>query len=111
MTTRRRVHVAGWGAVSGFGLGRRALVDGVFAGERAVRPRERTAGFPAPTAVAAEVPAAGLLQLDGQDLAFAVACHAAREALACSSGVDPCRLGLVFASTKAELNGLTDAGL
>ncbi|MCA8953392.1 MAG: hypothetical protein KDE27_28020 [Planctomycetes bacterium] len=106
----RGVYVAGRGAVSGFGRGLAALVDGVFAGESALRPRRRTAGFAAPTRVAAEIPAevvdSGILEPELVGWAGAVA---GREALD-EAGVAAREVGLVLASTKADLSGITGPG-
>ena len=107
MTAERRAHVAAWGAVSGFGPGRDALVDGIWSGRRAVRERRRTASWPAPTTVAAEADV-----LDGVadgERAFRLARLAAEEALAGAPWRGSARrFGLVLASTKGELTGLTD---
>jgi 3-oxoacyl-(acyl-carrier-protein) synthase len=100
-------HVAGRGAVSCFGLGRQALVDGIFAGELGIRPRARSASWDVPTAVAAELPAEVFATLGGGgDLALHVAMAAAREALA-EAGVDANDgMALVLASTKGDLSGV-----
>lgn len=109
----RLAHVAGRGAVSGFGRGRRALVDGVFAGGSALRPRARTAAFAVATGVAAELPA-GCVEANGGDadepLVLAAALAAATEALAEAGEPDRRRLGLVLASTKADLAGIVGDG-
>jgi 3-oxoacyl-[acyl-carrier-protein] synthase II len=108
---RRRVFVAGRGAVSGFGAGRRVLADAIHAGERAVRPRARTAAFPAPTNVAAEAPPECLRGADGEaDHARVLALLAAREALEEAGAPDPRTIGLVLASTKADLSGIVGEG-
>jgi len=110
MGTRRHVHVAGRGAVSGFGAGVQKLVDAVFAGRSAVRLRERTAPIPAPTAVAAEVPPECLPPAGSRcSLAAHLAVLAARQALA-EADADPAAVQLVLASTKADLSGLLGPG-
>jgi len=103
-------HVAGRGAVSGYGAGRAALEDGVFAGARALRARVRTAAFEAPTAVAGELPAEVLgAGVHEDDLPFHAAVLAGREALA-EAGADPAGIGLILGTTKAELSGFLTAG-
>lgn len=105
-TDQRRVHVAGRGVVAGLGAGRDFL-ERHFAGESGIRPRQRSAAWDVPTDVAAEVPAdcwpAGS---PGED-PFALACLAARQALAEAGDPDPASVGLVLASTKADLAGLS----
>ncbi|MCB9897771.1 MAG: beta-ketoacyl-[acyl-carrier-protein] synthase II [Planctomycetes bacterium] len=108
MTTR--VHIAGRGAVTGYGGGVTALVDGVWSGRRAVRPRERTLDFEAPTSVAAEVPRAWCDAHAGDSLPLAFALDAARQALAEAGEPDRARLGLVLASTKGDLSGVVGDG-
>lgn len=106
-------YVAGRGAVSCFGSGRRALVDGVFGGALGVLPRRRTADFDVPTEVAAELPADMLEAIGGgADLAFQCALAAGREALAEAGSPPTERIGLVLASTKGDLSGVVagDAG-
>jgi 3-oxoacyl-[acyl-carrier-protein] synthase III len=107
----RVVHVAGRGAVSGFGAGIATLGERVWAGHSAVQPRARTAAFPAPTAVAAEVPAGWLPPgVVPAEIPRRLACAAAREALAEAGSPDPGGIGLVLASTKADLSGVMGAG-
>ena len=76
---KHAVHVAGWGAVTGFGAGRDALRSGIVEGRSALRERRRTACAPAPTDVAAEVP--GLDAAAVADRALSIAKTAAHEAL------------------------------
>jgi len=105
------VRVAGRGAVSAFGIGRAALLDGVFSRANGIQARRRTAAFATPTAVAAELPAADIERLGGAaDLVFHIACAAGREALVEAGSPATARIGLVFASTKADLSGLLDRG-
>jgi len=104
------VFVAGRGAVSAFGRGRAALEEGVFAGRRAVAPRRRTAAFRAPTAVAAELPPDCCAGVPETDLPGAAAVLAAEEALAEARVAARATVGLVLATTKAELSGLCGAG-
>lgn len=101
----RAVHLGGWGAVTGFGAGRAALLAGIRGGASALLPRRRTAGGPVPTEVAAEVP--GLEDCPPAERALRIALDAAREALASTPGGP--RAGdtpLVLATTKAELTGV-----
>lgn len=108
---RRAVFVAGRGAVSGYGRGLSALVHGVFAGETALRQRARTAAFDAPTACVAEFPA-GLFDDVADDsriprLASLLACE---EALDEAGQPDRGSLGLMFATTKADMSGICGDG-
>jgi 3-oxoacyl-[acyl-carrier-protein] synthase-1 len=100
----RAVHVAGWGAVSGFGVGREALLEGVWSGASALVDRRRTAGGPVPTSCAAEVP--GLERLPPAARARTLGRWAAEEALLQAGGLSPDEVPLVLASTKGELTGL-----
>ena len=102
--TGRAVHVAGWGAVTGFGPGAEALVQGIWAGASALAPRSRTAGGPVPTEVAAEVP--GLGDWAHPERALHLAQLAAVEALSRAGGISGQEVPLVLASTKGELTGL-----
>jgi 3-oxoacyl-(acyl-carrier-protein) synthase len=107
----RPTYVAGRGAVTGFGSGCRRLLAAIRAGETAVLPRRRTAALDVPTEVAAEITASDLDELGGvADLAFAVACRAAREALAEAGDPAPGAIGLVLSSTKADLSGIYGPG-
>jgi 3-oxoacyl-(acyl-carrier-protein) synthase len=111
--TRPRIVVSGRGAVTGFGIGHERFVAALFAGDTAIAPRRRTASFDVPTSVAAELPAGVLPQeLPANDQAFHVACLAAREALAESRALEHERsgIGLVLASTKADLSGVVGTG-
>lgn len=102
------VEVAGRGAVTPFGAGVGPLVAGVFAGRTAVRARERSAAFRAPTTVAAELPS-GACALRGHEAdPLDCALRAAREALAEAGEPERRSLGLVLATTKGELAGLVD---
>lgn len=105
------VFLAGRGAVSGFGAGCEVLVDALWAGRTAVLPRRRTAAFDVPTTVAAEIPHE-LFAAAGQmtDHAFHAAALAAREALAEAGEPDRTGIGLVLASTKADLSGVVGSG-
>lgn len=113
---RRAVHVAGRGAVTGFGAGRVALVEGIFAGRRALAPRRRTAVFRAPTEVAAEFPA-GCFGADvvEDQLPLTAALCAGAEALAEARRSNPGlfdtnTVPLVLATTKADLSGFQTPG-
>lgn len=108
---RRSVHVAGRGAVCGYGRGIDTLTDAVFAGEIALRTRERTAALDVPTRVAAEFPV-GLFPADADenDLPSLAATMAGEDALQEAGSPDRSRVGLVLGTTKAELSGLTGPG-
>lgn len=107
---KRSVYIAGRGAVSGFGRGLTPLVDGIFAGRSALRPRQRTAGFAAPTSVAAEIPGASIdAGVEEHELIAWAGAVAGREALD-EAGVDAGELGVILASTKADLSGITGPG-
>ena len=107
----REVFVAGRGAVCGLGAGVATLAERVWAGHSALRPRARTAACAAPTAVAAEVPAACLpAGLPESRIPRALAAAAAREALAEGGSPDPGGIGLVLASTKGDLSGVMGPG-
>lgn len=106
----RAIHVAGRGAITAFGPDLGELVEGVFAGHSALRARVRTAGFAAPVAVAAEIPSASIaagVPLD--ELIGYVGAVAGRAALA-EAGVEPGNIGLLLATTKADLTGITGPG-
>lgn len=105
MNAARAVHVAGWGAVTGFGVGADALVDGIWSGSSAIAPRRRTAGGPVPTDVASEVP--GLCDVAPSERALHIARLAASEALARAGGMSSEEVPLLLASTKGELTGLS----
>jgi len=107
---RPSVYVAGRGVVCGFGAGLQALTAAVFAGRRAVLPRVRTASFRAPTRVAGEFPPGCLPDVPEVELPTAAAVCAGREALAEAGIVDTSDIGLVLATTKAELSGLVCEG-
>jgi 3-oxoacyl-(acyl-carrier-protein) synthase len=97
--------------VTGFGAGRSLLAERIWAGARAVRSRERTAGHPAPTAVAAELPASCLPDgVPPGELPLRLARQAAREALEEAGAPDPGGIALVLASTKADLSGVVGEG-
>jgi len=103
-----RAHFAGRGCVTGFGAGVAALVDGVFDGRTVVRTRQRTAGFRTPTSVAAEIPR-DVCTLRGDTVdPLDLACRAAEEALLEAGEPDRRGLGLVLATTKADLAGLVE---
>jgi 3-oxoacyl-[acyl-carrier-protein] synthase-1 len=105
----RPVFIAGRGAVSGFGSGLAVLVEGVFAGRRALRARARTAAHRGATRVAAEFPSDCFGDAREVDLPFLAAVCAAREALR-EAGNESADVALVFATTKGELSGLVDEG-
>lgn len=103
--------VLGRGAVSCFGVGVRALLEGVFGGECGVRPLRRFAGLDVLTAVAAELPAdvVAAAERTGEPLAAAIATAAAREALA-EAGLGAGEVALVLATTKGDLGGVVGPG-
>ncbi|MCB9877040.1 MAG: hypothetical protein H6835_05495 [Planctomycetes bacterium] len=107
---RRTVFVAGRGAVSGFGLGLCALVDAVFAGESALRERRRTAAYEAPTAVVGELPPDVLPGVAENDVPLRAALLAADEALEEAGQPDRRRLGVIYATTKADMSGICGDG-
>jgi len=107
---RRAVFVAGRGAVTTFGAGAGALSDAVWAGRSGVLPRRRTARCAAPTAVAAEVPDACLPSAPESDRPLLLARRAALEALDEAREADRAAIGLVLASTKADLSGIVGPG-
>jgi len=88
----RRIFVHSTGAVCGFGEGRDTLLEGVFAGDSALRPLQR---LRADTEVAAEVPAD-----------WADATGLARRALDECGRTD----AMILATTKADLAGVVGEG-
>lgn len=108
---RRPVFVAGRGAVSGFGVGVAALVDGVFAGKTALQPRSRTADYEVATSVVGEIPAAALEgDVAENGLPRYTAIAATNEALAEANQPDRGDMGLVLATTKADMSGICGDG-
>ncbi|MGC6487475.1 MAG: beta-ketoacyl synthase N-terminal-like domain-containing protein [Planctomycetota bacterium] len=109
---RRPVFIAGRGAVTGFGRGLAALCDGVFAGETALRPRERTARFRVDTTVCGEFPAGALsdVELPERDLPLQAALMATEEALEEAGRPDVARMGVVLATTKGDMSGICGRG-
>lgn len=107
----RNVHLAGRGLVTGFGAGRCRTVDAVFRGETAIRPRERTAPAGSVARCAAEVPSEPVEETGANDLPFSLARRAALEALAEGGRPQPDGVGLVLASTKADLSGVQGPGI
>ncbi|MFG0316717.1 MAG: beta-ketoacyl synthase N-terminal-like domain-containing protein [Planctomycetota bacterium JB042] len=104
------VHVAGRGMVTAFGAGRCRTLDAIFRGDSAVRPRVRTADVEVATSVAAELEADAV---DGEatiPLVLRIARRAAVEALSEGARPDRATVGLVLASTKADLGGIEGAG-
>lgn len=104
---RRRVYVAGRGAVSAFGVGFPALAQGVFEGQRGLAPRRRLASVPCLTEIAGEVPEDVADAAGGASLALHIAIAAAKEAL---GETDPSEVGLVLSTTKADLGGVGCSG-
>jgi len=106
----RPVYVAGRGVVSGLGSTCRTFMDGLFAGQRGVLPRERSASWAVPTTVAGELPASLWAGPEPVGAPLPVAVAAARQALAEAGDPDPASVALVLASTKADLTGVWEAG-
>jgi 3-oxoacyl-[acyl-carrier-protein] synthase-1 len=106
----RAVFVAGRGAVTTFGAGVGAFADAVWAGHSGVQPRRRTARFELPTTVAAEVPDDCVPEAPESDRPLALARRAALEALDEARAADRGGIGLVLASTKADLSGVVGVG-
>ncbi len=109
---KRPVYVSGRGAMSGFGRGLRALVDGVFGGVTAVRPRRRTAPFQAATEVCAEFPPGTIadVELPERDLPLRASLLATREALEEAGMPDTREMGVVLATTKGDMSGICGRG-
>ena len=104
-------YVAGRGAVSAFGSGREALFDGIFEAKSGIRPLRRLAGGAALTSVAAEVPESVVARCEGSDsLVFALSEQAAHEALREAQLEPDPGLGLILATTKADLTGVVARG-
>ncbi|MCK5942951.1 MAG: hypothetical protein KAI24_13320 [Planctomycetes bacterium] len=104
--------VAGRGAVTGFGRGVATLTDAIFAGGCALRPRRRTAGLRAETEVCGEFPDGALAVGDvpERDLPQRAAMLAAEEALDEAGRPDVRGLGVVLATTKADMSGICGEG-
>ncbi len=107
---KRSVFVAGRGAVSSYGIGRTALIEGVYSGERGVRARERTLSFRAPTTVAGEFPAGCFDSVAELELPFEAGVRACLEALDEAGIADRSSVGLLLGTTKANLAGLREVG-
>ena len=104
---RRPVFVAGRGAVSGFGVGVRALADGVFAGQTSLRQRRRTAGYEAATNFVGEIPDGCFdREVIEIDLPKHSALTAIEEALTEAGQPDRSKTGMVLATTKADMSGI-----
>tara|TARA_R110002072_G_scaffold46591_1_gene128764 strand:+ start:750 stop:1877 length:1128 start_codon:yes stop_codon:yes gene_type:complete len=108
---RRQVFVAGRGAVSGFGLGVQALCDGVFAGKTALQPRVRTGHHEVATKVVGEFPAGTFDQgIAENELPRHSSLFATEEAFAEAGNPDRQRMGMVLATTKANMSGICGEG-
>ena len=108
---RRQVFVAGRGAVSGFGLGVQALCDGVFAGKTALQPRVRTGHHEVTTKVVGEFPAGTFDQgIAENELPRHSSLFATEEAFAEAGNPDRQRMGMVLATTKANMSGICGEG-
>lgn len=109
---RRPVYISGRGAVTGFGRGVRALCDGVFGGESALRPRDRTAGVQVNTAVCGEFPRGTLgdSAMPERDLPLRAALLATEEALDEAGRPDLSDMGVVLATTKGDMSGICGRG-
>lgn len=109
---RRPVFIAGRGAVSGFGLGVEALVDGVFSGQTALQPRARTSQYQVATSVVGEIPAGTFgRDIPENDLPRHSALVAIEEAFAEAGDPDRRGMGVVLATTKADMSGICGDGL
>jgi len=108
---RANVAIVGRGAVTAFGAGCAVFTESMFAGRSAILPRRRTASFRAPTEVAAEIPDDVFpAALPAADRAFHIAMLAAREAFAEAGNPHRAGIGLILASTKADLSGVVGEG-
>ncbi|MFK7741033.1 MAG: beta-ketoacyl synthase N-terminal-like domain-containing protein [Planctomycetota bacterium] len=113
---KRPVYVSGRGAVTGFGDGLQRLIDGVYAGRTALRERRRTAAFAAPTRCVGEFPSDLFAAKDSntdlpRQAALRACAEALQEASAGSAGEpDRATMGLVFATTKADMSGVCGPG-
>lgn len=108
---KRPVFVAGRGAVSGFGLGVKALCDGVFSGQTALRPFTRTSQHGVATKFVGEIPPDTFEQpINENDLPRHSSWIAAQEALAEAGNPSRQRMGLVLATTKANMSGICGQG-
>ncbi len=110
-TARRPVFVAGRGAVSGFGLGVKVLCDGVFTGQTALQPRARTGHHNVATKFVGEFPA-GMFShsIAEHDLPRHTSLVATEEAFAEAGNPGRQRMGLVLATTKANMSGICGKG-
>ncbi len=108
----RPVYVSGRGAVSGYGRGVAALVEGVFSGVTAVLPRRRTAAFRVATDVCAEFPPGTLsdVELPERDLPLRASLLATEEALEEAGRPDTAEMGVVLATTKGDMSGICGSG-
>ena len=97
--------------MTGFGIGRECLMAELFRGASAVLPLRRLAHVAAGTRVASELPET-VLRAAGCErrLPFFMARDAAVEALREAGQPDRRTLGIVLASTKAELSGVVGPG-
>lgn len=108
---KRPVFIAGRGAVSGFGAGLQALVDGVFAGKTSLQSRRRTGHCEAPTSVVGEFPQGTFEQeYADRELPRISASMAIQEALDEAGQPDRKQLGMVLATTKADMSGICGDG-
>ena len=116
---RRPVFIAGRGAVSGFGRGVTALCDGVFTGQTALQARVRTAAHAVQTTVVGEFPAGTFADsiagstagsITENDLPRLSSLLATEEAFAEAKQPERQRMGLVLASTKADMSGICGEG-
>lgn len=107
----RAVHVKGRGALTPFGCGVDAFLEGVFEGRSAIRPFERLAGTDCLTSVAAEfVPEVARELSTHTDLPLAIAEHASRQALAEAGEPKRGQVGILLATTKGDLSGVWGEG-
>ena len=105
------IQLAGRGAVTALGRGLAPLMDGIFEGRSALAPLRRLKAVAAPTQVAGELSDELVAEAGGErSLPFQMARWAADQAL--EEAGQPARsdLGLVLASTKADLSGVNRPG-
>jgi 3-oxoacyl-[acyl-carrier-protein] synthase I len=108
---RRPVFIAGRGVVSGFGSGLNRLITGIFEGKTALQARSRTAGIHAPTECVAEFPATTFDSACApNDLPRQSSLLAIHEALEEAGQPDRQQMGIILATTKADMSGICGEG-
>jgi len=105
------ISLAGRGAVTAFGRGVDVLMEGILEGRSALSEPARLKQDGGPARVAGVLPGELVEEAGGAaELPFQMACWAAEEALAEAGRPARSALGLVLASTKADLSGVTGPG-